>query len=93
MLIHMERSLLVGKESTSHLKICEPSVVSISGHAMVSKDHECSLIIHFLNDLLNYLFCIQELSLKLTVLTVEHMSCTISSDEMRNHQGEIAAIV
>jgi hypothetical protein len=86
-----EGSFLVSENNRAHLVLGTASMVTIGGHSMVSEYDQSGLVVHFLNDLVEDFFRVNDLSLNFGVLRTVSVASAINTDNVSEHEREITS--
>ena len=68
-------------------------MVSIMCHSVITKNNQCCLIVHSLNDLFQDKFSVSQFSLNVLVLGAVSVSSRVDTDCVHDHELEVSLIV
>jgi hypothetical protein len=92
-LMHGEGSLLVSEDDGAHLILLTASMVSVSSHTVITKNDKSGLVIHLINDVVEDVFRIDDLSFNFRVLRVVSVASAINTDNVSKHEREVATTI
>ena len=83
----------MGEEDCAHLEQRRATVVAIVCHPMVTKYYKSSLVVHFVDNCLDYLLAVKELALNLGAHAVVRVTSTVDAYDVSKHEIEVTATI